>query len=102
MVVRMVRLGVVALILVLGIANARAQEPTAERRVASAQERNGELFSRLLCGFGGKYLFFWWDGNDAIYGFMGSSSGFGICHKMSQSCRVGGTLRPAEGQSNWL
>ena len=44
----MVRLGVVALILVLGIANASAQEPTAERRVASAQGRNGEFFSGLL------------------------------------------------------
>ena len=48
MVVRMVRLGVVALILVLGIANASAQEPTAERRVASAQGRNGEFFFGLL------------------------------------------------------
>ena len=44
----MVRLGVVALILVLGIVNASAQEPTAERRVASAQGRNGEFFSALL------------------------------------------------------
>ena len=44
MVVRMVRLGVVALILVLGIANTSAQEPTAERRVANAQGRNGEFF----------------------------------------------------------
>ena len=44
MVVRMVRLGVVALILVLGIVNVSAQEPTAERRVASAQGRNGEFF----------------------------------------------------------
>ena len=48
MVVRMVRLGVVALIVVLGIANASAQEPTAERRVANAQGRNGEFFSALL------------------------------------------------------
>ena len=48
MVVRMVRLGVVALILVLGIAKASAQEPTAERRVANAQGRNGEFFSGLL------------------------------------------------------
>ena len=47
------RLRVVALILVLGIANASAQEPTAERRVASAQGRNGEFFS----GSGGKYFF---------------------------------------------
>ena len=99
MVVRMVRLGLVALILVLGIANASAQEPTAERRVASAQGRNGEFFSGLLALVEN---IFWWDRNDAICGFMGSSSGFGICHKMSQSCRVGGTLRPAGGQSNWL
>ena len=88
MVVRMVRLGVVALIVVLGIANASAQEPTAERRVASAQGRNGEFFSGLLACSGGKY-FFRWNRNDAICGFMGSSSGFGICHKMSQSCQVG-------------
>ena len=57
MVVRMARLGVVALILVLGIANARAQEPTAERRVASAQGRNGKFFSGLLALSGGKYFF---------------------------------------------
>ena len=56
MVVRMVRLGLVALILVLGIANASAQEPTAERRVASAQGRNGECFSGLLALSGGKYF----------------------------------------------
>ena len=56
MVVRMVRLGLVALILVLGIANASAQEPTAERRVASAQGRNGEFFSGLLACCG-KYFF---------------------------------------------
>ena len=99
MVVRMVRLGLVALILVLGIANASAQEPTAERRVANAQGRNGECFSDLPALVEN---IFWWDRNDAICGFMGSSSGFGICHKMSQSCRVGGTLRPAGGQSNWL
>ena len=48
MVVRMVRLGVFALTLVLGIVKASAQEPTAERRVASAQGRNGEFFSGLL------------------------------------------------------
>ena len=101
MVVRMVRLGLVALILVLGIANASAQEPTAERRVASAQGRNGEYFSGLQLALV-ENIFSVWDRNDAICGFMGSSSGFGICHKMSQSCRVGGTLRPAEGQSNWL
>ena len=58
MVVRMVRLGVVALIVVLGIANASAQEPTAERRVANAQGRNGECFSGLLALSGGKYFFF--------------------------------------------
>ena len=57
MVVRMVRLGLVALIVVLGIANASAQEPTAERRVASAQGRNGEFFSGLLALSGGKYFF---------------------------------------------
>ena len=101
MVVRMVRLGLVGLIVVLGIANASAQEPTAERRVASAQGRNGECFSGKLLALSGG-IFFSGDRNDAICGFMGSSSGFGICHKMSQSCRVGGTLRPAGGQSNWL
>ena len=46
----MVRLGLVGLILVLGIVNASAQEPTAERRVAQGPGRNGKkhIFEHFL------------------------------------------------------
>ena len=99
----MVRLGLVGLILVLGIANASAQEPTAERRVANAQGRNGECFSGLLLALVENILFL---GGIETMPFVASwvpvlvSGSVTKCHKVVGW--VGGTLQPAEGQSNWL